>query len=171
MRASTRGAATLSDAISGIASSGDRTAVLELYGRTDDRDLLLAVLRMGESIPSSGDRTRLLISLARRALDGTDAGLRNAYFSAVATIPSSGDMTRALHEAVNYAVRNDAVALKIIESSKHVASSGDRSRVLIELAGRRKLSASALHNAYVEAVSQLPSSGDARRVLEALARN
>ena len=162
--------AALEAAFGAVASSGDRAAVLELYGQTDDRDMLLSVMRVAESVPSSGDKTDVLSVLAPRYFAKDDAALRDAFFRVAATIPSSGDLAGVLDDVVKYAAKSSDVALGVITTSAHVASSGDRSDVLVSLANAGAIRSATLRDAYLRAARELPSSGDMRSALEALDR-
>jgi beta-lactamase regulating signal transducer with metallopeptidase domain len=171
IRTSAGSASTLREAIGAVASSGDRTAVLESYGTTDDRDQLVAVMQIAESIPSSGDKSGLLVTLAPRYLARNDAALRQAYFATAITIPSSGDLARVLETAVPFATKSNDIALAVISAAPHVASSGDRADVLTALANAGAVHSAAVREAYLRTAQDVPSSGDMRRVLEALTRN
>jgi len=156
--------------IATIPSSGDRAAVLSVYGQTDNRDALLALARVAAGLPSSGDRAGVLASLAPRYLAGNDGALRDAWFGAAGTIPSSGDKAGLLGVAIGYAARSDDDALAVIRVARQVASSGDRAGVLSALANTNALRSTAVRDAYLQAVHELPSSSDERRALEALSR-
>ena len=161
----------LDSAIGAVASSGDRTAVLMAFGQTDDRDQLVTVMRVAETIPSSGDKSRLLAELAPRYLGRNDDALRRAFFATAATVPSSGDLARVLTVAVPFAARSNEIGLATIETAGRLASSGDRSRVLVALAGAGAVRAQTVRDAYLRATREIPSSSDARRALEAIASN
>jgi beta-lactamase regulating signal transducer with metallopeptidase domain len=163
--------AVLDSAIGAVASSGDRTAVLLAFGQTDDRAQLVTVMRVAETIPSSGDKSRLLTELAPRYLGRNDAALRQVFFATAATVPSSGDLARVLGTAVPFAARSSEIALATIEAARVVASSGDRTRVLVALADARAVRTQAVRDAYLRVTREIPSSSDARRALEAIASN
>jgi beta-lactamase regulating signal transducer with metallopeptidase domain len=170
-RAKSVAGSTLEAAIGAVASSGDRTAVLEAFGQTDDRDQLLAIMHVAETIPSSGDKANLLSTLAPKYLGRNDAALRDVFFKAAITIPSSGDLSNVLSEAIPFAEKSNEVAIAIIEAVRKIASSGDRSNVLIALAGRGAVRTPAARDAYLRTVQDIPSSTDMRNALEALARH
>jgi beta-lactamase regulating signal transducer with metallopeptidase domain len=172
-QSSTKGVSgsTLETAIGAVASSSDRTAVLEAYGQTDDRDQLLAVMRVAETIPSSADKANLMAALVPRYLGRNDAALRDAFFKTVVTIPSSADLSNVLNDAIPFAVKSNEVALAIIAADRTVASSSDRSNVLIALAQRGAIRTSAARDAYLRAAQELPASSDIRNALEALTRH
>ena len=86
----------LESSIAKVASSTDRTAVLEAFGQTDDRDQLLAVMRVAATIPASTDKANLLSALAPRYLGRNDAALREAFFKTLVTIPASTDRANVL---------------------------------------------------------------------------
>jgi hypothetical protein len=71
---------------------------------------------------------------------------------------------------VKYAAKSADVALAVINTSAHIASSGDRSNVLVALADTGAIRTTTLHDAYLRAAQDIPSSSDMRRVLEALTR-
>jgi len=142
-----------------------------VFGQSDDRDRLLSVMRIAQTIPSSGDKTRLLVELAPRYLGRTDAALRRAFFATAVTIPSSGDLSRVLMTAVPFAAKSSDIALATIESAGEIASSSDRSGVLVALAGAGAVRTPAVRDAYLRVTRDIASSTDARHALEAIARN
>jgi beta-lactamase regulating signal transducer with metallopeptidase domain len=164
-------ASALESAIGAVASSTDRTAVLEAFGQTDDRDQLLAVMRVAATIPSSTDKANFMSALAPRYLGRNDAALRDAFFKTVVTIPSSTDLSNVLDDAIPFAVKFNEVALAVIVADTTVASSTDRSNVLIALAERGAIRTPALRDAYLRAVQGIPSSTDMRNALEALTKH
>jgi hypothetical protein len=164
-------ACTLGKAIATIPSSGDRTAVLQAYGATDNKDVLLTVMSVARTIPSSGDLAGLLEVLAPKYLGGNDARLRDAYFETASVIPSSGDLRSVLDVATGYASRSEEHARAILETARRIASSGDRADVLVHLADAGGVRTPALRDQFVKVAMEIPSSGDMRRVLEAAARH
>ena len=163
--------AVLDSAIGAVASSGDRTAVLAAFGQTDDRGQLLTVMRIAQTIPSSGDKTRLLVDLLPRYLGRNDAALRQAFFTTAATIPSSGDLSRLLAAAVPYAAKSNDITIATIETAREIASSNDRAGVLIALAAAGAIRSPGARDAYLRVTKDIGSSTDARRALEAIASN
>jgi hypothetical protein len=161
----------LESAAGAVASSTDRTAVLEAFAQTDDRDQLLAVARVAATIPSSTDKTNLMSTLAPKYLGRNDAALRDAFFRTIVTIPSSTDLSNVLEIAIPFAAKSNDVALAIIAADTLVASSTDRSNVLIALAGSGAIRTPAARDAYLRAVQGIPSSTDMRNALEALTRH
>jgi beta-lactamase regulating signal transducer with metallopeptidase domain len=162
---------SLETAIGAVASSSDRTAVLEAFGQTDDRGQLLAVMRVAATIPASTDKANLLSALAPRYLGRNDAALREAFFKTLVTIPASTDRANVLVVAIPFAVKSDDVALAIIAADTTVPASTDRANVLITLAERGAIRTPALRDAYLRAAQQIPSSTDMRNVLEALTKH
>jgi hypothetical protein len=160
---------TLEDAMAAIPSSGDLTEVLLTFGQTDDREQLLAVARTALRIPSSGDLTRFLIEVTPRYLGRNDAGLRAAYFKAVANIPSSGDLARTLESVVPYAVKSPDVTRAVLAAAGTIPSSSDRANVLVSLAKSGAIRDAALRDAYLKVASEIPSSSSMREALQALA--
>jgi hypothetical protein len=161
----------LESSIAKVASSTDRAAVLEAFGQTDDRDQLLAVMRVAATVPSSTDKANLVSALAPRYLGRNDAALRDAFFRTLLTIPSSTDKANVLEEAIPFAVKSNEVALAIIVADTTVPSSTDRANVLIALAERGAIRTPALRDAYLRAVQGIPSSTDMRNALEALTKH
>ena len=169
-RLSRRSISALETALLAVPSSGDKTAVAQIYGQTGDRDMLLAMMRVAQTIPSSGDRSNLLRILAPRYLADNDRELQAAYFTVARQIPSSGDMREVLHMTIPYAGRSPGIARQVIETARAVASSGDRSSVLISLVSSGALQTKELKDAFLDAVAEIPSEGDRSRVLRAAAR-
>jgi len=148
-------------------SSGDKSAVLQMYGQTDDRNMLLTVMRVSEGVASSGDRSRLYQILAPRYLAKGDRALVSSWFDHVKQMPSSGDLRNALMIAMPYGAGSPDVARGIIEGARTVPSSGDRSRVLITMINSGALTTKELRDAFFRAVEEIPAEGDRGRVLSA----
>lgn len=165
-----RSASALEDAAMHVASSGDKTSVLQRYGQTSDKEMLLAVLRVARTIQSSGDKSNLLEQLASHYLGGNDRDLSSAFFTTAKTVQSSGDLRNVLDAAMPYVGRSADQALMVIDASRSIASSGDRSAVLIGLVNAGALTTSKVRDAFMEAATSVQSSGDRSRVLEAAAR-
>jgi hypothetical protein len=170
VRDQSRSASALEQAAAAVPSCGDRTAVLAEFGDTRNHAMLMSVMRMAATIPSSGDKSRLLSMLVSNYLDGGDAELRDAFFRTLVTVPSSGDMRRVLTQAaLGYAGSSQPVALAVIAASNSVASSGDRADVLLSVANSGALRDAKVRDAYLDAAQRL-AAGDANRVLTAAAR-
>jgi hypothetical protein len=170
VRNNSRTSSAFEEAVNAVSSSGDKRSVLEVYGQSTDRNMLLSVMRMAETVPSSGDRTYLLTTLAANYLGRNDDALRDAYFRAAAGIPSSGDLRRVLNGATDAFGTNEKVAYEVAVAASHVPSSGDRAAVLTALANVGALRSTRVRDAYMQAAQGL-SSGDAVRVLQAAARD
>jgi beta-lactamase regulating signal transducer with metallopeptidase domain len=170
VRNNSRTSNAFEEAVNAVSSSGDKRAVLEVYGQSTDRGMLLSVMRMAETVASSGDRTYLLTTLAPNYLGRNDDALREAYFRAAAGIPSSGDLRRVLNGAVNAFGGDEKVAYDVAVAASGVPSSGDRAAVLTALANVGALRSTRVRDAYMRAAQGL-SSGDAVRVLQAAARD
>ena len=112
-----RSASALEQAIVGLTSSSDKTARLKEYGQTDDRDMLLVVMRVARTVPSSSDKTSLLRSLAPRYLDVNDKELATAFYGTLMTIPSSAEVSSLLRMAVPYTQRHEDQVLHVIAAS------------------------------------------------------
>jgi len=162
---------TLEEAIGAVPSSGDLTEVLLAFGKTDDREQLLAVARTALKIPSSGDLARFLVEVAPRYLGRSDAALRAGYFKAAANIPSSGDLSRVLENAVPFAAKSPEITRAVLAAAGTVPSSSDRARVLITLAKSGAVRDPALRDAYLKVASEIPASSDMRDALQALTGN
>ena len=165
-----RSASALESAASNIASSGDRTAVLERYAQTDDRSMLLAVMRVARTIESSGDLANLLRTVVSRYLAGNDHDLSLAYFTTAATISSSGDLRNVLDGALPYVGKSTEQALMLISASNSIVSSGDLAEVLIGLVNAGGLTTPKVREAFLDAAAAVASSEDRSRVLESAAR-
>ena len=164
-------ASMLGAALVMIPSSSDRTSVLRTYSETDNREVLLAVMRAAKTIPSSSDLSELLEELAPRYLSGNDAELRTAFFDAANVIPSSTDLSAVLNIAVGYVNRSEAHARAVLESARRITSSSDKADVLIHFADAGGLRTAALRDQFTKVTSEMTSSTDMRRVLEAAAKH
>ena len=163
----------IADALSQIKSSGDRANTLQILAPNADREMLVLLAKAAEDLPSSGDKANFLIVTAAEYLTPANESLRDAYFRAVSTIQSSGDMANVLISAMPYGHGNSAVALKVIETSKGLASSGDAANVLISLVSQRVLQPGNTRAtlAAIERTLTMGSSGDRANVLIALSGN
>jgi hypothetical protein len=168
-RLTSRSTSAFESALSAMGSNGDKSAVLETYGQTDDREMLLAVARVAKSITSNGDRARVLQSLAPRYLARQDRALEAAYFDAAVGITSSGDLRNTLMIAVEHAPKSRDVTRRIIETARTIGSSGDRSAVLIALVSSGAVNTSDLREVFMKAALEVGSEGDRGRVLQAAA--
>ncbi len=169
VRLSKQGISAVEAALRSMTSSGDKSAVLQMYGQTDDRDMLLGVMRVAQTIMSSGDKARLLQVLAPRYLGKEDRDLESAYFGNIEKIPSPGDQRNTLMISISYAAKSPAVAKQIIHAARTVDSSGDRSAVLISLVSNGALVTKELRDQFFVAAGEVPSEGDRSRVLQAAA--
>ncbi len=84
-------------AVANISSSGDLALVLEnaVPYAAKSADITRAVLTAAGTIPSSSDRARVLVKLARSGAV-RDAALRDEYLKVASAIPSSSNMREAL---------------------------------------------------------------------------
>jgi hypothetical protein len=129
--------------------------------------MLLAVMRAAESVPSSGDLSRLLQVLAPNYLGTGDRALVSAYFSRAKQIPSSGDLRNVVMIAMPYAARSVDIGRALLDITRMIPSSGDRSRVLIAMVSSGALTTKELRDAFFNAAAEIPSEGDRGRVLSA----
>jgi hypothetical protein len=75
-----------------------------------------------------------------------------------------------LEIAIPFAAKSNDLALAIIATDTLVASSTDRSNVLIALANSGAIRTTAARDAYLRAVQGIPSSTDMRNALQALTK-
>jgi hypothetical protein len=169
-RGGVRSGSALEDAITHMASSGDKTAVLEVYGETTDRGMLMSVMRMARTIQSSGDKARLLRRLAPRYLTGTDRDLQDAFYQVAQTIPSSGDLSNVLMISIPFAAKSPGQTMSLLDAARSIASSGDRSNVLVALVRSGAVQGKEVRDRFFDVAESVPSSGDRSRVLTAAAR-
>ena len=160
----------IAGALSQIKSSGDKANTLQVLAPNADREMLLLLAQVAESLPSSGDKANFLMTTAAEYLTSANESLRNAYFRTAATVPSSGDMANVLISAIPYGHASPAVALDVIETSKGVQSSGDAANVLISLVSQRVLDTNTPRAtlAAIQRTLTMASSGDRANVLIAL---
>jgi beta-lactamase regulating signal transducer with metallopeptidase domain len=156
-------------ALSTMTSSGDKSAVLQSFGQTDDRETLLAVMRAYEGIGGSGDKARLLQVLAARYLANDDKVLHATFVDHAVQITSSGDMRNVIMIAVPYATNSPDITSRLIEASRTIPSSGDRSVVMIRLVSAGVVNTKTLRDAFLNAAAEIPSEGDRSRVLQVAA--
>lgn len=166
---STRSA--IGDALDRISSSGDRKETLLALAPSADKELLLVLVRTASGLPSSGDKSGFLSQTASKYLSKGDSALRRAFFGAVATLPSSGDHARVLMDIMEHGRDDASVVGDILQSVRGIASDGDKARVLTQVASEDLITTRALRDKYLEAARTISSSGDYRRVMEALLGN
>jgi beta-lactamase regulating signal transducer with metallopeptidase domain len=157
----------IADALSHIASSGDKSSTLQVMAPQADPEMLVMLAKAAEDLPSSGDKANFLMTTASEYLSASNEALRNAYFRVVATIPSSGDMRNVLETALPYGHASAPLTLQIIEATKGIASSGDVASVLESLVSQGLLRAGNERGtlAVIERTLTMPSSGDRANVL------
>jgi len=160
----------IADALSHIASSGDKSSTLQVMAPQADPEMLVMLAKAAEELPSSGDKARFLMTTASEYLSGSNEALRNAYFRTVATIQSSGDMRNVLESALPYGHASAPLTLQVIEATKGIASSGDVASVLESLVSQGLLRSGNERGtlAVIERTLTMPSSGDRANVLMSL---
>jgi hypothetical protein len=163
----------IADALSHIASSGDKSSTLQIMAPQADPEMLVMLAKAAEDLPSSGDKANFLMTTASEYLSNSNEALRNAYFRVVATIPSSGDMRNVLESALPYGHASAPLTLQIIEATKGIASSGDVASVLESLISQGLLRSGSERGtlAVIERTLTMPSSGDRANVLMAVLGN
>jgi hypothetical protein len=168
---STRSA--IAEALSHIASSGDKSSTLQVMAPNADPEMLVMLAKAAEDLPSSGDKANFLITTAAEYLSGSNESLRNAYFRTVVTIPSSGDMRNVLISAMRYGHASVPLTLQIVDATKGIASSGDVAAALESLVSQGLLQPGNQRGtlAVIERTLTMPSSGDRANVLMTLSGN
>jgi beta-lactamase regulating signal transducer with metallopeptidase domain len=163
----------ISDALSHIASSGDKSSTLQVMAPNADAEMLLMLAKAAESLPSSGDKANFLLTTAAEYLNNSNASVRTAYFRTTSTLQSSGDMANVLISAIPYGHANSGIAMQVVETSKGLASSGDAANVLIYLASAHVLApnTSRATVAAIQRTLTMASSGDRANVLTVYAEN
>jgi beta-lactamase regulating signal transducer with metallopeptidase domain len=126
-------------------------------------DQFQTLLRDVRAIPSDGDKSSLLIFLARYTLKDN---LRDYVFQAVATINSSGDRRRVLSRLVQEDASRATLAAAA-KSAEQIASDGDKAGLLVELAQRYRGNED-MRRPFFRTVETIRSSGDRARVLVAV---
>jgi beta-lactamase regulating signal transducer with metallopeptidase domain len=150
-------------AADGIASSGDKAAVLLAVLRRPDvgqADQVL-LLRSAATVGSSGDRASVLKEFARRHALSAPA-VRAAFFAAARAL-TSGDGRDVLNTVLTRGDSPEALSA-VVAATGSMASSGDRRDVLLAVLSRPSLSAAQLVEV-VRALDGIPSSGDRRDIL------
>lgn len=160
----------IADALSHIASSGDKSSTLQVMAPQADPEMLVMLAKAAEDLPSSGDKANFLMTTTSEYLSGSNEALRNAYFRVVATIQSSGDMRNVLESSLPYGHASAPLTLQIIEATKGIASSGDVASVLESLISQGLLRTGNERGtlAVIERTLTMPSSGDRANVLMSL---
>lgn len=163
----------IADALSHIASSGDKSSTLQVMAPQADPEMLVMIAKAAEDLPSSGDKANFLMTTASEYLSSSNEALRNAYFRVVATIPSSGDMRNVLESVLPYGHASAPLTLQVIEATKGIASSGDVASVLESLISQGLLRSGNERGtlAVIERTLTMASSGDRANVLMALSGN
>jgi len=162
----------IAEALNRIQSSGDKANTLEILAPSADRETLIMLAKVAETLPSSGDKANFLTATASEYLTPGDESLRNAFFRAAGTLQSDGDLNNVLVNAMSYGHAHPAVVMQVINTTSELRSSGDITVVLRNLATQRLLTARnpAATLAVIERTHTMASSGDRSVVLTALAR-
>lgn len=121
------------------------------------------LLRDVRAIPSDGDKSSLLIFLARYTLKDN---LRDNVFQAVATINSSGDRRRVLGRLIQEDPSR-ATLVGAAKSAEQIASDGDKASLLVDLA-RHYRGNEDMRRPFFRTAETINSSGDRARVLIAV---
>jgi beta-lactamase regulating signal transducer with metallopeptidase domain len=168
---STAARQAMAGALTSIPSSGDKATTLQILAPNADQETLLMLARVAETLPSSGDKENFLTTAVAEYLSNGNEALRNAFFHATATMQSSGDMANVLMASAPYGHANQNVVQQVIETSAHLASSGDTENVLESLIAQRLLNANNPRTtvALIERTLTMASSGDRANVLISLA--
>lgn len=116
---------------------------------------------VAESIPSSGDRARVLMGLYELSLDSST---HEQLVEVAATIPSSGDKTRVLIAGLDNFPESGKARTAYFKAAATIPSSGDQSRLLVALLSENDLDAESVRLSF-DIVSSMSSSGDKARVL------
>ncbi len=146
-----------------IASSGDRSQFL--VSLATSRDIDTAFLEVVSTIPSSGDKTRVLMHLVERRLLGS-AAMYTAAMRTADTIASSGDRARFMVAAAPAYLTESRDAY--FNAVAGIPSSGDQSNVLLALLESDALDEVSLGK-LLETARHIASSGDKTNVLVAAA--
>ncbi len=157
----------LADAI-GNMSDGDKRETLVAMLDTADAATILAVLRLGEKIGSDGDKASFLQRAAPRAVGGTDAGLREAFFKTYSTIGSDGDKQAVLIAALRQGHKSPALTRDVIRGSSRIGSDGDKASILLAIARDRLLVTDALREEYIKVARSIGSDAEYRQVIDAV---
>ena len=157
----------LEDSLLGIPSSSQRARAVRSYAQTDDRATLLSAMRIARTIPSSQDKFRLLETLAPRYLGSGDRTLHTAFFRVARTVPSSEELRDLLIDVVPFAAKSDELALAILELSRIVPSSPDRSDVLTALVESGAVRSNDVQESFADVLQTIPGEQDRQRVARA----
>lgn len=126
-------------------------------------DQYQTVLRIVRGIGSDGDKSSLVIFLAKYTLKDN---LRDYLFDAISTIHSSGDRQRAL-TAIAKEDPTRATLTAVAKSTEGIASDGDKAGVLVQLAQHYRGNED-MRRPFFRAAESIRSSGDRARVLVAV---
>ena len=150
-----------------IRSGGAKTryldALVEARELAPDTLILLAAM-VKNDISSSGDKARLLSTLAEQPR--ADAAVRRSVIDAAASISSSGDRRRVLTALVEESEDVESLILAL-RCAHGISSSGDKAALLLQIADKY-VEDDALRAEYLAAATTISSSGDRTRVLTAL---
>ena len=152
--------------IASVGSSGDRSRVLlHLLAGDLNREAWTRTIEAAVTIPSSGDKTRVLIGALGTYTD--DTRVRDLYFTAVESIDSSGDRSRLLRAALMELELDTDTAIRVYRAAADMGSSGEKARVLTT-AVPFYTDTQDQREAFFKAVDSIGSAGDRSRVLLAL---
>jgi hypothetical protein len=139
-------------------------------GRAADAGVLAAALDGARQMVSDTERGQVLRAAIARGALATPA-TRDALFRAVDAMVSDGERSRVLLEVARQGDAAASAVAPALRSVGRMTSDNAKATVLIELATRTPaLRDSAARGAFFDAVRTLTSSGEYRRVMEAVLR-
>lgn len=126
-----QGVQVLADARRQVRGEGERAALLRAVAESPDTPAegLAAALSGASTLRSGGDRAEILRAVARRGALG-NAGVRDAFFSALRGVDSDGDRMGVLMEIPPAALRDARVREAALAAANLIAGERDRARVL-----------------------------------------
>ncbi len=148
--------------VRGMGSDGDKASLLIFLGRYTMKDNLRDyAFDAVSTINSSGDRRRVLLSLAQ---DDPSRATLTAVARSTEGINSDGDKAAVLVELAAHYRGNEDMRRPYFRTASTINSSGDRARVLMAVIGAAGEHRDTLADA-LRATAGIPSDGDKARVL------
>lgn len=144
-----------------------RLAVASPVSTDDDglsKSSMIRLLKSIERIPSSGDKTQVLLTAVPKLMD--DPEVLSAYVQAAGTVQSSGDRSRALMGLLKEHRLDARSSIVFLKKVAEIPSSGDKTRVMLAAidSDGLPLSDTTVSNTFIDVMESISSPGDYKRV-------
>jgi hypothetical protein len=155
------------DLVGSMSGSYDKRRVLTAASASSQApEVSREAMKVVATMSGTHDQAESLINLVQRG--GLNDLSADQFFASATRISSSYDLSRVLRKVINQPAMSERILNGVLSTLPKVSGSHDRSTVLIELAGKARITGSA-RDLFLDATSGL-SAYDETRTLAALVR-